>query len=307
MGRMISRKMLRATAAAIFVATSTLTNASAEETAKVITVIDGFQSPESVLTVGDRRFVSNIGRALDPMAKDGDGFISEVSADGKIVTLRAFPPAGETLDAPKGMAAVGGRLYVADIDRVVGFDLTSGARVFEQRLPGEEPALANDLVATADGQLLLTDSLRNAVYRLDPKAGSIAELASGIPGANGIIVEPQSGRVLVAGIGKNFGGGDIFAIDESGKASRLEQSPHGLFDGLATLPDGRLAVSDWKAVDRPVPGALILFSVDDAPTGEIRLERDIHGPADFTVDGAAGTLWIPATRDNQVVIVRPGG
>jgi outer membrane protein assembly factor BamB len=292
--------------AAIVIATGTLTGAHAEEASQVVTVVEGFQSPESVLVVGNRRFVSNIGRALDPVAKDGDGYISEVSANGRIVAQRAFPPDGETLDAPKGMAAVDGRLYVADVDRVVGFDLTSGARVFEQRLSGDQPALANDLVATGGGQLLLTDTLRNAVYRLDPKSGAFTEFASGIPGANGIAVDPQNGRILVVGLGENFSGGDVFTLDAVGKPSRLEKSPHGLFDGLAVLSDGRLLVSDWNVInlDKPVPGSIYILSAAGTVLSEVRTGREICGPADFAFDGASSTLWIPATIDNQVVVVR---
>jgi hypothetical protein len=84
---------------AITIAAGSSAGAHAEEASRVVMVIDGFQSPESVLIVGDRRFVSNIGRVLDPVAKDGDGYISEVSADGKAIMDRAFPPANETLDA----------------------------------------------------------------------------------------------------------------------------------------------------------------------------------------------------------------
>lgn len=289
-------------AAAMAVVAGSNHAAKADEASRVVMVIDGFQSPESVLIAGDRRFVSNIGKVLDPLAKDGDGYISEVSADGKLVKARAFPAAGETLDAPKGMAAIDGRLYVADIDRIVGFDLTSGARVFEQRVPGNRPALANDLAATADGRLLVTDSLRNAVYRLDPKDGAWTELAAGLPGANGVVVEPRHQRIIVAGIGKNFSGGDVFAIDGSAKPARLDGAPRGLFDGLAALPDGRLLVSDWKAVDRRTAGAILILSADGVPVGEIESGQDIHGPADFALD--RDMLWVPAMLDNKVIVIR---
>ncbi len=306
MQKLKSTNMLRATSLIIAVAAGLLASACAEKAPKVATVIDGLESPESVLIVGDRRFVSNIGHALDPLAKDGDGYISELSADGKIVTQRAFPAAGETLDAPKGMASVDGKLYVADIDRVVGFDLASGARIFEQRLPGDQPSFANDLAATEDGQLLVSDTLRGAVYRLDPKSGTFTPITNSIPGANGIVVDPKSKQIFVVGLGENFGGGDVFSIDGTGKATLLENSPHGFFDGLAMTADGQLIVSDWKAVDKPTPGALFTLSTANGAVGDIRIEREIHGPADFALDNAKGTLWIPATLDNQIVIVELG-
>ena len=81
--------------------------------------IAGFNNPESVLISGDHRFVSNIGATLDPTGKDGDGYVSELDAEGRVLDAHAFPAIGSHLDAPKGMAMAGGRLYVADIDRVV--------------------------------------------------------------------------------------------------------------------------------------------------------------------------------------------
>jgi len=104
------------------------------ETARMV---DGFAAPESVLVAGSRVFVSNIGAKLDPSAKDGDGFISELDRAGRMVARKAFPRnGGEPLHAPKGLALAGVRLYVADVDRVVGFKISSGAQVFEARTAG---------------------------------------------------------------------------------------------------------------------------------------------------------------------------
>src|SRR5687768_8932286 len=95
------------------------------------TVACGFASPESVVGAAGHYYVSNIGRELAPLAKDGDGFISELDERGDVVALRAFPRADEKLNAPKGLALVSNTLYTADIDRVVGFDRGSRAKVFE--------------------------------------------------------------------------------------------------------------------------------------------------------------------------------
>ncbi|MFD1883846.1 hypothetical protein [Paracoccus pacificus] len=280
--------------------------ASADQPAKLAFVIDGLQSPESVLMVGERRFVSNIGKVLDPSARDADGYIAEYAADGRLVAERAFPPAGETLNAPKGMAAIDGRLFVTDIDRVLGFDIASGKRVFDQPLPGGEIVGANDLAATGDGKLIISDTERGIVYRLDPDSGQFTEIAADIPGANGIAIDPRDQKILVAGVGRNFAGGDVYALEPGGPSKRLKNAPHGILDGLAVLPDGRAIVSDWVAVDRPVPGNLDLIPVDGAAAGAIQTGRDIAGPADFALDSAGGTLWVPAMLSNQIVVLKIG-
>jgi DNA-binding beta-propeller fold protein YncE len=274
--------------------------AGGTEGAEAILSIEGFQSPESVLVADDRRFVSNIGLKIDPMTKDGDGYISEVSMDGEIINVRAFPPGGETLDAPKGMAALGGRLYVADIDTVVGFDLASGERVFTAKVPGDQPAFLNDLAVSAESTLLVTDTMRNAVYRLDVESGAFQLMTAEIPGANGIAVD--DGRIYVVGLGANFGGGDVFELTNSATPLRLDDAPHGLLDGLAVLPDGRLLVSDWVAVDRPVSGTLeFVGGLGDSP---INTGKELHGPADIAFDAAQGTVWIPTMLNNRVVVVK---
>ena len=68
----------------------------------------GLKTPELALPVPAEGFayVSNV--AGNPTDKDGNGFISKVSlADGKIIALEW----AKGLDAPKGLALAGGKLY----------------------------------------------------------------------------------------------------------------------------------------------------------------------------------------------------
>src|SRR5438045_5636048 len=103
--------------------------------------IDGLEAPESVLKIGDKIFVSNIGGAQpNPMAKDSNGYISELSADGKILQQK-FQKG--ILNGPKGLAVSNNVVYVADIDRVVGFNINSGAQIFELKIP--DASFLNDL------------------------------------------------------------------------------------------------------------------------------------------------------------------
>ena len=269
--------------------------------------IPGFASPESVLVTGDRAYVSNVGTALDPLAHDGDGFISLVGADGTILERAVFPRDGTTLDAPKGMALLGTTLWVADIDRIVGFDTARGTSTAAISLPPGSPAFANDIAAEPGGTLLVTDTLRNAVYRLDPASGGWTLLTDAIPGANGIALATgaaASGTLaFVAGIGAGFSGGDVFALDEAGTPRKLDGAPHGLLDGIVAEPDGTLLVSDWVSLDPPAPGRIIAVAPDGTAT-PVDLGPDLHGPADFSRDDR-GRLWIPAMPENAVRIVDP--
>lgn len=82
--------------------------------------VTGFSTPESVVhdAVDDVYLVSNING--EPLAEDGNGFISRVTPDGEVEALRWIDGEadGVELNAPKGMAVLGDTLYVADIDCV---------------------------------------------------------------------------------------------------------------------------------------------------------------------------------------------
>lgn len=253
--------------------------------------VDGFASPESVLLVGDRRFVSNMGPALDPLAKDGDGFISELDAAGQMVSARAF--AG--LNAPKGMASIGSVLYVADIDRVVGFDLASRDVVFT----AEGGELLNDLAVTNDHALVVTDTLRGTVERLDLATKERTTIATNIAGANGIVVDGDT--IYVCSLGTALAGGsepgDVVRLDADG--SRHVLAPHGLFDGIA-LDHGALLVSSWVAISPPTAGRMLRIADD---VTELPLPEAMHGPADFAIDHARHQLWIPRSLDQRVSII----
>ncbi len=57
-----------------------------------------------------------------PLTKDGNGFLSKISPDGKMITAEWV----KGFNAPKGLGLVGGTLYVADIDELVAVDIAKG-------------------------------------------------------------------------------------------------------------------------------------------------------------------------------------
>ena len=267
-------------------------------------VIEGLASPESVVSLGSRHFVSNMGVAMKSVEKDGDGFISEIDDGGRVVDLHAFPRTGGRLDAPKGLAIVGERIFVADIDRVVGFDVNTHAQVFEAVLGGNGPALLNDLAVEDDHSLFVSDTLRKAIYRLDLNTRAFSTIADNIPGANGIVIDQTRHTLYVVCVGADFAGGGVFRVPLDGKgAPQMWDSPHGILDGVALLPNGDLLISDWVAADRPTEGTLTRYTQDGKRVGAVDLPAGSHGPADFSYDAATGKLWIPLMPDNRVLVI----
>ncbi len=90
------------------------------------------KTPESVYYNAQTRqiYVSNINGKT--AAKDGNGFISLLDPNGKILKLKWVTG----LNGPKGMTLTGNYLYVSDIDRLAEIDIRSGQIIRFYPAPG---------------------------------------------------------------------------------------------------------------------------------------------------------------------------
>lgn len=122
--------------------------------------VDGLANPESAALSADGQFlyVTNVNGEAD--AKDGNGFISRVSTDGRILEREW----ARGLDAPKGIERGGDALYVADVDQMVVVDAASGA--IRRRVPVPGARFLNDLAFARDGAVLIADSAGARIYAI---------------------------------------------------------------------------------------------------------------------------------------------
>ena len=246
-------------------------------------VIQGFSHPESITidSTQNRIFVSNIGKEMKPTAKDGDGFISEVLADGTIVKKHLTPQG--TLNAPKGIAVVDDVIYVADIDRVVGFDINSGNPVFSWDF-SQDTTFLNDLIAIEDRILLVSASDTGAIYQISLGDRKITDLRGHVPGANGIAYNAETKTVYAVGLGENFNGkGNLYqlALSEPDAEFELIHSSSGFLDGIALLDNSHIIYSDWVDISKPTPGTIYLYDLSSKQTTTLALPIKISSPADF--------------------------
>lgn len=261
--------------------------------------VAGFSTPESVLhdVAADVYLVSNISGS--PLAKDDDGFISRVNPDGAVAVLKWIDGAAPniTLHAPKGMAIVGGTLYVTDIDAVRLFDRVTGAPKGEVLFPGA--TFLNDLAPANGGGVLVTDSGLKAgaagfipsgsaaVYRIGPDRRVETLLKDpALAGPNGVAADGT--RVVVV----TFGANELIAI-EGGRKRLLATLPRGGLDGIEKLADGRWAVTSWEAQ------AVFIGSTAQPFTQAF---SDLQAPADLGIDRKRNRLLIPKFQDNEIVI-----
>jgi hypothetical protein len=201
----------------------------------------GFERPESVFhdPFSDVYFVSNA--PADSRAAGSRGFISAVSAEGKVLALKWIDGAADSvsLHAPKGMAATGDFLFVADIDRVRRFDRKTGGPRGEVLIPGATWLCG--MAAGDDGSVYFTDAgLRDgaggpepsgtdAVYRIEP-GGRLDTLARGATLGRPTAVSVSGDSVWVVAAGS----GELYRVANGGTTD-VVKLPKGGLDGLVVL------------------------------------------------------------------------
>lgn len=268
-------------------------------------VIDGFSSPESVIADrdGKRFFVSNMGEKLEPSAKDGDGFISELKPDGVIVNRKFLPRTG-VLNSPKGMAIIGQTLFVTDVDRVVGFDLSTREQVFEIDFSAEKTVFLNDLTVFDDKTLFVSATDTGKVYKISlGEKPSFTLLQEGIAGANGLYYDRDNDRLFVVGFGDGKrANGELWVIYLRDNQHKKLTGPLGLLDGVALVQDRRIYFTDWVAFDKP--GILRVYDLMTGELSSIKLSEDVRGPADFYYDSRSNAIWLPKMMEGKVLIER---
>ncbi|PWE18456.1 ATP-binding protein [Marinicauda salina] len=245
----------------------------------------GFANPESVLYVDalDAFLVSNIAGGV-PLEEDGDGFISVLGLDGAIETLRF----AEGLDAPKGMAAANGTLFVSDIDELVAIDLETGDVVARHAVEGAE--FLNDVTIGPDGTVLVSDMGTGRIHALVDGEMTLwsddARLASDAGSVNGLLAETD--RLLA------YVGDTLWAIDW--ETRDFSQVADGLGSGDGMVPDGEggYVLTNWA-------GRIFHLDAD----GAVRTISDTRlmgvNSADPGYAPQAGLFAIPTFFDNAVM------
>ena len=269
-----------------------LAGAVQAQTATEIWRTTGFSAPESVeWDAGAGLFyVTNMG--ADPMAKDGDGYIGTLGADGVIKTDKWVTG----LDAPKGMAIQGGKLFTADIDQLVEIDIASGQ--VTNRYPAAGAVLLNDIIAAPDGRVFVSDTFGNSVWVLEGGAMAIFAQDPMLMGANGLTLDGNA--LIVANLGDVSQGFDkikpgmVVSVDLTTKAITAYGSadPSGVLDGVEPDGAGGVLITDNMG------GRLL----QQAPGGAaVQVGTLEPGAADLEFVADQGLVVVPLTPSNTII------
>ena len=257
------------------------------------TVTTGLASPESAYyhPQSGSVFVSNINGGV--LEKDGNGYLTRIAMGGKVIGEKW----AEGLNAPKGIRSVGMTIWVADIDEVVGFELTATGARLASRVKVEGSQFLNDLATSPDGTIYVSDSNQSRIYIVkDGKSSVFVEGAAVGDQPNGLLVDGD--RLILGTIGRAPAGGRLLAFDVKTKQrTQLTTENVGGIDGIEVAEKGAYFLTD-------VIGRRLLHVGSDGKV--ITLATFDQAGADFGVSPIieqlvqAGTVFVPFLFSNSV-------
>lgn len=250
--------------------------------------------PESVLVHGEKAYVSNVGEELKPTDKDGDGYISLLNQKGEIIDKKFIA----SLNSPKGLAFIGNTLYIADIDEVKGFDVTTKKQIFSQAFEGVN--FLNDITVKNAHTLIVSATDSGKIYELNLKTKTYKTIAD-LPTANGVLyTDGKLYAVMLAKTPENMfgGGGKLVEINlKTGAVIPLAKA-EGILDGIQKVGD-TLYFSDWVKMEKV--GVIHTYNLKSKTESDVKIDP-IAGPADFWIDTKTNTIWIPKMIEGKVLV-----
>ena len=238
--------------------------------------------PESVLLDARNNvlYVANIDGAPD--GKDGKGFITRMTIQGKIQNLEWVTG----LDAPKGMALVKDNLYVADITKVVVIDVTLAK--ITATIPIDGAGFLNDVTADEKGNVYVSDSNTGKIHKIAGNKAEIYYENSAIQSTNGVLALAD-GLYFV-----EFQNGILHKLDWASKKDTKVGTAANGGDGIVSTGKNEFMVSSWY-------GEIYYLDAKGKATKILDTKDKKINAADIEYDGRTKTVFVPTFFKNGVV------
>jgi DNA-binding beta-propeller fold protein YncE len=235
---------------------------------------------ESVIydKANDVLYVANING--DPSVKDGNGFLSKVTLDGKV----SEPSWVKGIDAPKGMGIFNGKLYVADIDRIHEIDIATGK--ISKTYPATGAKFLNDITVDDAGGVYVSDTGGGTIYLI--KDGVLSKWIENIASPNGLLAE--NNQLLVLGFESKV----LSSIDVATKQITQKTDSIDNGDGIEAIGGGAYLASSWN-------GMVHYVGPDFKRTLILDTTADQVSAADIEYIAEKNLLLVPTFFKNKVV------
>ena len=253
--------------------------------------LDGLSNPESVIYDSqlNHLYVSNVNGG--PNDKDGNGFISIVSMDGRIINEKWMIG----LNAPKGLAIYDRILYVADIDELIAINIDNGRIINKYKV--DDAKFLNDVTASDNGDIYVSDMVLNRIHKLTGNDFQIWIESDELENPNGLHFTEDD--IIVGAWGEMTDG---FSTEVAGHLKRIslktkkissigDGSPVGNLDGVEGNDEIGFYVTDW------LNGGLFHVTAKGVVTNLLELDQ---GSADIEYLHKKKLLFLPMMKDNKL-------
>ncbi len=251
----------------------------AQHTLTSLWMASDLPTPESVLFVADKKSPYLLVSLIDGegAVADSKGGIARLAPDGSVLDKDWITG----LNAPKGMAIVKNRLYVADINEVVVIDIKK--QKILKKIPIANSVFLNDVTANSAGIVFVSDTRTHKVYRIEKDEATL--YLDNINNANGL---KAIGSNLLVGTGSEL---LIFGPDKA-RLTLAKGFAQGI-DGVEMAKRGEFIVSCW-------PGLVYYVYADGKIQLLIDSQADKINTADIGFDATTNTLFVPNFFKNSV-------
>ena len=253
----------------LFISTSSM----AQTLNKVWETSANVPTPESVLFHNGKLYISQIDG--EPWGDDKKGGIGILSTDGQ--TYDGNWVTG--LSAPKGMAILNNKLYVADITRLAIINIETGA--IEKTIEVAGAKKLND-VAAGKGKVFVSDSETGTIWVLQGDVPTVYFQSA--PGLNGLYF---SKKKLYYGEGKSFK-----VLDKKKRATLITEVSEGI-DGIEQLKNGDFLLSSWG-------GYIYYLPKNGSVQTVLETQQDKKNTADIGLDKNTGVMYVPTFFANTI-------
>jgi len=234
------------------------------------------QMPESVCydASHDVLYISNFGA----------DYISKVSLNGEIIDHKWVTG----LARPTGLSVFQNKLYAADRQGLVEIDIS--AATITQKYPIQDVGFANDVAVHPSGDIYISDSQKNVIYRFKNGKMEIWLESDQILDPNGLYADKDR---LIVGTSRD---GCFKSVSFSDKSIQtlLRLGSGSIMDGVRPDGQGRFIMGDWT-------GRLFRVTETGKKVEILNTQEAAINLADFEYIPDKRLLVIPTLAGNEVI------
>jgi len=231
----------------------------------------GFEKPESAAQDWTGHvYVSNM-----PGGPTGTGgYLSRLDEEGRFLKQRFI----EGLDAPKGIEITPGHdLLVCDLSVVRIYDTLNGKKHLDLPIPGAK--FLNGIAWDGADTFYVSDTETGLIMEFTGKDRNPSVFLE-IEAPNGLVFDPKR-KLLYVALWEDRA---IAIVNERGEKQFIRSDRFENLDGIAILPNGSIAVSDWTR------GNLYVVNRE----GEVStIASGLKNPADINLSIEGTSLFVP--------------